>query len=603
MYRDPQGKSYYSNASAVRLPSSFAAGVLGVVGLTNTVRMHSMIQRAPSHATAATKRSTSHSHSTPSCETPYVTAAELFTYVNSAGKDGFPYGYGGGPGCSGLTPSQTNSIYDAPNVGPRGEGAGVNLGVFELSAYQHSDIDTWAHNFYGPGYNPRLVDITVDGGPLDPVCPMGDTCPPDYNGYAGDIEVDADIETQLALSPDNSHILVYNAPNDYTGQTELDEYTAIANQDRADVVSSSWSVCENDVTAGYVEAENEVFEQMALQGQSMFGAEGDTGAFECLRSDGTTIVNVLDPPAQPWVTSVGGTSLPVNPGTNPHPSYPNGAETVWNVDNLCNNGAPSAANDDLGGLFWCDETGAGGGGSSQYWGRPFYQVGPGINNPYTTHGNGTTQCALARTGTPCREVPDISANADEYTPYAEYCTANAGTPFSACGFSASSRWPGGSASAARASPRRCGRPSSPTGTASRVAAAATSTRCSTCSTTSPPTSTSTTSRGSARPPTTTVCSRPPLDTTWRRASGRRSWRPSSPGVSDPGDIAGWGCDPSGGGCSAAFATTSPYVRRLTGGHDGPAPAAALRRSGHSAELGVGASTAASGHAGSFRGGG
>ncbi|MGD0595349.1 MAG: S53 family peptidase [Acidimicrobiales bacterium] len=437
MYRDPQGKSYYSNASAVRLPSSFAAGVLGVVGLTNTVRMHSMIQRAPSHATAATKRSTSHSHSTPSCETPYVTAAELFTYVNSAGKDGFPYGYGGGPGCSGLTPSQTNSIYDAPNVGPRGEGAGVNLGVFELSAYQHSDIDTWAHNFYGPGYNPRLVDITVDGGPLDPVCPMGDTCPPDYNGYAGDIEVDADIETQLALSPDNSHILVYNAPNDYTGQTELDEYTAIANQDRADVVSSSWSVCENDVTAGYVEAENEVFEQMALQGQSMFGAEGDTGAFECLRSDGTTIVNVLDPPAQPWVTSVGGTSLPVNPGTNPHPSYPNGAETVWNVDNLCNNGAPSAANDDLGGLFWCDETGAGGGGSSQYWGRPFYQVGPGINNPYTTHGNGTTQCALARTGTPCREVPDISANADEYTPYAEYCTANAGTPFSACGFSAS----------------------------------------------------------------------------------------------------------------------------------------------------------------------
>ena len=70
----------------------------------------------------------------------------------------------------------------------------------------------------------------------------------------------------------------------------------------------------------------------------MFGAEGDTGAFECIRSDGTTIVNVLDPPSQPWVTSVGGTSLESdNPGTNPHPSYPHGVETVWNVDNLCSN--------------------------------------------------------------------------------------------------------------------------------------------------------------------------------------------------------------------------------------------------------------------------
>ena len=39
-----------------------------------------------------------------------------------------------------------------------------------------------------------------------------------------------------------------------------------------------------------------IFEQMALQGQSMFSSAGDTGAFGCIRSDGTTIVNVVDPP-------------------------------------------------------------------------------------------------------------------------------------------------------------------------------------------------------------------------------------------------------------------------------------------------------------------
>jgi kumamolisin len=293
-YRSAQGTAYYSNASEVQLPASIAAAVRGVVGLSNTVHLHTHIVRPARHSSPPPQ----------SCEAPSPTAAQLYDAVNNG--VGFAFGYGGGPGCNGLTPSQTNSIYGAPEFGPRGQGAGVTLAVFELSAYQHSDILTWAHYFYGPGYTPPLLDLPVDGGPLNPICPTGDTCPPDFNGYSGDIEVDADIETQLAVSPAALHILVYNAPNDFTGQTELDEYTKIANDNRADVISSSWGVCENDAGAGYVQAEDLIFKQMALQGQSVFGAAGDTGAFDCIRSDGTTIVNVDDPPSQPWVTSVGG---------------------------------------------------------------------------------------------------------------------------------------------------------------------------------------------------------------------------------------------------------------------------------------------------------
>ena len=121
-------------------------------------------------------------------------------------------GYGAGPGCSGLTPSQDNSIYGAPNVGRRGQGAGVNLAVYELSAYRRSDIATWAHYYYGPAYNAPLVDLTVDGGPLQPVCPLGDPCPPEINGYSGDVEVNADIETQLAISPAVKHLLSIMLP-------------------------------------------------------------------------------------------------------------------------------------------------------------------------------------------------------------------------------------------------------------------------------------------------------------------------------------------------------------------------------------------------------
>jgi subtilase family serine protease len=76
--------------------------------------------------------------------------------------------------------------------------------------------------------------------------------------------------------------------------------------------------------------------------------------------------------------------------------------------------------------------GSGGGGSSQFWGRPFYQRGPGIDNPDTTHANGTTQCALATTGTPCREVPDVTADADGFTGYGIFCTGDASTPNSLC---------------------------------------------------------------------------------------------------------------------------------------------------------------------------
>jgi subtilase family serine protease len=433
-YRNRKGIAYFSNAAAVQMPASVAAGVLGVVGLTNTVRPQSQLHRQSPDAFGMKK-----APPTPSCETAYVTTAQLFALVNDG--TGFAYGYGGGPGCNGLTPSQANSFYGAPKLGAIGRGAGVNLAVFELSAYQHSDIETWAHFFYGAPYTPPLVDITVDGGPLSPICPAGDTCPPSFNGYSGDIEVDADIEMQLAIAPNARNILVYNAPNDFTGQTELDEYTRIANDNRADVVSSSWDECENDVTAAYVQAENLVFEQMALQGQSVFSSSGDTGAFECIRSDGTTIVNVLDPSSQPWVTSVGGTSFESdNPGTNPNPSYPAGVESVWNVDNLCN---ASADEGNFPGSFWCGETGAAGGGNSQFWGRPVYQFGPGITNPYTTYGNGTTQCVLAGKGRPCREVPDISANADPYTGYAEYCTGDSSTPFSVCGTFSGSQTPPG----------------------------------------------------------------------------------------------------------------------------------------------------------------
>jgi subtilase family serine protease len=412
------GKTYFANAAPAVLPAKLAPGVLGVVGLSNTVRLHSMSKRLTGPEKSAQA----------SCQQPYPGRAALFNIVQNGLVP--VRGYGGAPGCNGMTPAQQNSIYGAPSVGARGKGQGVTMGLFELGAYQRSDIQTYTSRFFGPTYNPPLTDVNVDGGPLHPVCPLGDTCPDAFNGYFNDIEVDADIETQLAIAPDVTHLLVYNAPNDFTGQTTLDEYARIASDNAAASVSSSYGVCENDTPVGFARAENLIFEQMALQGQSMFSSSGDTGAFDCLAADGTTLLNVDDPTAQPWVTSVGGTSLEqFNPRQNPHPAYPKGVETVWNPGNLCH------ASSDEGGLTgfdFCGALGAGGGGNSQYWGRPAYQHGPGVTSKDSTRGNGSTHCALAARGTLCREIPDISADADELTPYAEFCTGGLATPNSDC---------------------------------------------------------------------------------------------------------------------------------------------------------------------------
>ena len=393
-YKAANGKAFFQNDTEVQIPATLAGSVEAVSGLSNTDRLH----------------------------TNYVTTHNA---AQAQGKT--TPKYGAGVNGSGLTPSQLSSLYDANPVyalGSRGQGKGVTLAVFELSGYTKSNITTYEHQYFGASENVPVVDVNVDGGPITPICPTGDTCGvnPGQPDYSGDIEVVADIETQIAVAPKASKILVYNAPNDYLGITVADEYFKIANDDLADSVSSSWGACEPDAGKGQIEAESLAFAQMAAQGQSVFSAAGDTGAFDCLRGSGNTGLTVDDPSSQPFVTAVGGTSFEAyDPGKNQHPSYPQSGETVWNVLNACKGTAY--------GLGQCANLGAGGGGVSSFWARPAYQYGPGVTSSYSQKG---PYCSNAANGQYCREIPDVSANADEYTPYSEYCTGDP-TTNSTCG--------------------------------------------------------------------------------------------------------------------------------------------------------------------------
>src|ERR1700691_3911952 len=76
-YRNPRGVTYFSNASAVQLPTILASGVRGVVGLSNTVRMHPNVVRPLRQAPSSESGLNSSGKTPPGCETPYVTKAQL----------------------------------------------------------------------------------------------------------------------------------------------------------------------------------------------------------------------------------------------------------------------------------------------------------------------------------------------------------------------------------------------------------------------------------------------------------------------------------------------------------------------------------------------
>ena len=155
---------------------------------------------------------------------------------------------------------------------------------------------------------------------------------------AGSGEAILDVEDVHALAPETD-VLMYSAPNTDLGS--LDEYDQIVNEDRAQVISTSWGECESFETTFTQSVEDEIFQEAAAQGQTVFAAAGDLGSEDChlftatapatttvtYTKTRTTALAVDDPGSQPYVTSVGGTQLTL---TKTHDTT--SAEVVWNSD-------------------------------------------------------------------------------------------------------------------------------------------------------------------------------------------------------------------------------------------------------------------------------
>ncbi|WP_030056465.1 MULTISPECIES: S53 family peptidase [Streptomyces] len=187
--------------------------------------------------------------------------------------------------------------------------------------------------------------------------PVFDPKNPDHTGWAG--ETTLDVEYAHAVAPDAHIILVETGVAETEGTTGLPEMMDaekdLIKKGRGDVISQSFGATENTFP-GYDKGDFKsltdlryAFKAAADHNVTVLGASGDNGATDA-QTNGTDLypykVNSW-PSSDPLVTSIGGTQL-----------------------TLDDNGNRTAAD-----KVWHDKSGAGGGGVSGVFERPWYQAG------------------------------------------------------------------------------------------------------------------------------------------------------------------------------------------------------------------------------------
>ena len=231
-------------------------------------------------------------------------------------------------------------------------GSGQKVGLLEFDGYFAGDIATYESQAGLPGVT--LTNVAVNGGVSHP--------------GGNNIEVALDIEMVISMAPGVSQIIVYEAPNSTSWASIL---SSMADDNLAKQLSCSWG----DSSPGSPDPTSEqIFKQMATQGQSFFNASGDTNAFTS---------GIPFPSESTNITQVGGTTLTTGAGG----SW--GSEKVWNSG---------------GGL------GSSGGISANY-SIPIWQQGI---NMTTNHGSTTK-----------RNVPDVALTADDV--WVTYDNGSSGT--------------------------------------------------------------------------------------------------------------------------------------------------------------------------------
>jgi subtilase family serine protease len=313
-------------------------------------------------------------------------------------------------------------------------GQGRTIGIVTLANFTPNDVFSYWSSLNLKVDPNRLTVINVDDGPGPP------------SDASDSSETTLDVEQSGGVAP-GAKIIVYQAPN--TTQGFLDAFAAAIQSNKVDSISVSWGMWEwfyNDLDGvtdpfsgqfvSFAQATHELFIEAALQGQSLFSAAGDSGAFD---SFGvlpppffTFPLSVDFPAADTAITAVGGTTLPVTlyvvtQSTGASFSINIPTERVWGWDYL----KPVCDAQELDPISCGIFPVGSGGGVSVFSPLPFYQfgtVGVQTSQPRQVLVEEDTTPPTTIFDLPAqfrgRNVPDVSLNADPLTGYTVYYTSD-----------------------------------------------------------------------------------------------------------------------------------------------------------------------------------
>jgi kumamolisin len=332
-------------------------------------------------------------------------------------------------------PSYFAKTYNLQPLYAHADGGGQTVGIVTLAA-----VDSGAPEYFWS----NIADVNRTGSfTVDNV----DNGPGAASAASGSSETDLDIEQSGALAP-GANVIDYQAPN--TDYGFADGFFTAASQNLATGVSASWGESETVIeaairsgeeAAGYVQAFDEAFLEMAAQGQSAFTSSADAGAYTASQDLGTTNLSADTPADSPYITACGGTTLP---GTT-YLSGPDGtatatttAQRIWGWDYLW---APIAqiTGETLAEVAESTVVGSGGGfsvdeptpsyqrgvsGTNDFHAveyltpTDYTQVAPGLTEPIEWNFNATPSVTFGIGSG--RAVPDLATNADPQTGYLVY---------------------------------------------------------------------------------------------------------------------------------------------------------------------------------------
>jgi subtilase family serine protease len=325
-------------------------------------------------------------------------------------------------------------FYDVTPLYQRGiSGAGQRLGIMTLAAFTPGDAFAYWRAL-GLQVDPqRLSIVNVDGGPGAP------------SDLSGSLETTIDVEQSGGIAP-AADITVYQAPN--TTQGFVDLIATAVDRNWASSLSISWGewewfdnvenspVSEHGQTVSTLQAVHQLLLRAALQGQTVFAASGDGGAYDADNDgfgppDFSLVLSVDYPASDQAITAAGGTTLPATLTFG----LPSGKdlvihvprERVWGWDYLQPLCQALRLDPVSCGIFPAGS----GGGVSVYFTQPFYQwaiPGTQLSQPgqkFIEYLPSPPQLLFALPGFfPGRNVPDVSFNADPETGYAVYYTSD-----------------------------------------------------------------------------------------------------------------------------------------------------------------------------------